>query len=61
MDPAITLLRVVQVIAPAVERLTLPDLGDPATWVIHGLITPEEGRRAFVVLQHLLSTAHVGR
>lgn len=64
MDPAVTLLRVVQVIVPAVERLTLPDLGDPATWVIHGLITTEEGRRAIGVLQQQLGSqrsAHVGR
>lgn len=60
MDPAVTLLRVVQVIVPAVERLTLPDLGDPSTWVIHGLITRDEGRRAIAILRSQLKVAHVG-
>jgi len=49
------LLRRVQAILPTVEALTLPDLGEPATWQVHGLITVDEGRRALQILRDQLT------
>jgi hypothetical protein len=49
------LLRTVQTIVPAVSDLTLPDLGDPTGWILHGLITADEGRRAFGIIQAQLA------
>lgn len=50
MLAADTLLRAVQLIVPTVEGITIPDLGDPSTWVIHGLVTKGEGLRALGVI-----------
>ena len=49
------LLRRVQALLPTVEGLTLPDLGDAATWEVHGLITREEGRRALQIIRDQLT------
>ncbi len=51
MLAADTLLRAVQAIVPSVEGISIPDLGDSSTWVIHGLITKSEGLRALGVIR----------